>query len=83
MFRVRAGDVVVFPPRSVHGIDVDADGRMYSLQMMLPNDMFAQLVHSGEAQDALDEHDLCTLLAVGCSLLGSEGGSDDVARLGR
>jgi len=38
---VRAGDVVVFPPRSVHGIDVAEDARMYCLELMQPNDMFA------------------------------------------
>ena len=38
---MRAGDVVVFPPRSVHGIDVSEDARMYCLELMQPNDMFA------------------------------------------
>ena len=40
-FPVRAGDVVVFPPQSVHGIDVSEDARMYCLELMQPNDMFA------------------------------------------
>ncbi len=40
-FPVRAGDIVVFPPRSVHGIDVSEDARMYCLELMQPNDMFA------------------------------------------
>ena len=40
-FPVRAGDVVVFPPQSVHGINVSEDARMYCLELMQPNDMFA------------------------------------------
>lgn len=40
-FQVRAGDVVVFPPQSLHGIDVSEDARMYCLELMQPNDMFA------------------------------------------
>lgn len=40
-FPVRAGDVVVFPPQSLHGIDVSEDSRMYCLELMYPNDMFA------------------------------------------
>ena len=33
--------MVVFPPQSVHGIDVSEDARMYCLELMQPNDMFA------------------------------------------
>ena len=47
-FPVRAGDIVMFPPRSVHGIDVSEDARMYCLELMQPNDMFAgalQAIH--------------------------------------
>ena len=32
---------MVFPPQSVHGIDVSEDARMYCLELMQPNDMFA------------------------------------------
>ncbi len=30
-FPVTAGDLVVFPPRSTHGIDVASSGRLYAL----------------------------------------------------
>lgn len=36
--QVSAGDVVVFPPRSQHGLDVSGAGRVYCLQMMLVRD---------------------------------------------
>ena len=51
-FPVRAGDVVVFPPQSVHGIDVSEDARMYCLELMQPNDMFAgegRLAHTSSS----------------------------------
>lgn len=33
-FAVGAGDAVVFPPASLHGIDVSGAGRMYCLEFM-------------------------------------------------
>ena len=64
---VRAGDVVVFPPGSMHGIDNGPASRMYCIELMLPNQMFAELVHSGRSTGGLDDLDLCVLLAQGCS----------------
>ena len=64
---VKAGDVVVFPPGSVHGIDNGPASRMYCIELMLPNEMFAELVHSGRSTGGLDDLDLCVLLAQGCS----------------
>ena len=64
---VKAGDVVVFPPGSVHGIDNGPASRMYCIELMLPNQMFAELVHSGRSTGGLDDLDLCVLLAQGCS----------------
>ena len=32
---------MVFPAQSVHGIDVSEHARMYCLELMQPNDMFA------------------------------------------
>jgi hypothetical protein len=59
---------VVFPPTSVHGIDTSpSHGKMYCLEMMTTNDMFAEMVRSGTAVGTLPEEDLCVLAAVGCS----------------
>lgn len=44
-FPLAAGDVVVFPPRSTHGIDVAPSGRLYALVRhlkMLPNTQSSQ-----------------------------------------
>ena len=35
-FPLAAGDVVVFPPRSTHGIDVAPSGRLYALVRATP-----------------------------------------------
>ena len=62
------GDVVVFPPGLVHAIDNkdDAQGRLYTLQLMAPNDAFAERVQSGEALKSLEDEDICALLAERC-----------------
>ena len=50
------GDVVVFPPGLVHAIDNGgANGRLYTLQLMAPNDAFAERVQSGEALASLED----------------------------
>lgn len=36
---VRAGDVVVFRPGALHGIDNGPDSRMYCLELMVPNEV--------------------------------------------
>ena len=65
-FPLAAGDVCVFPPGSVHGIDnLDPSGRLYCLEFMVPNERFAEMVRSG-TQDSLDDDDLCALVARGC-----------------
>ena len=64
---VAAGDVVVFRPGSVHGIDNGtALGRMYCLEVMLPNEQFAEFVRSGTDTGQLGQDDLCVLASVGC-----------------
>ncbi|KAK9843682.1 hypothetical protein WJX81_002112 [Elliptochloris bilobata] len=65
-FPLKAGDVVVFPPRSTHGIDVAPSGRLYALELMQPNDMFAELVKSGRPTGGLRAEDLCVLASLGC-----------------
>ncbi|KAK9860355.1 hypothetical protein WJX84_004348 [Apatococcus fuscideae] len=52
-FPVQAGDVVVFPPGSLHGIDNGAAGSMFCLELMLPNDMFAEFVQQDSLEQAL------------------------------
>lgn len=65
-FPLAAGDVAIFPPGSVHGIDnLDPFGRLYCLEFMVPNERFAEMVRSG-TQDSLDDDDLCALVARGC-----------------
>jgi len=66
-FAVGAGDTVVFPPATVHGIDNGPFSKMYCLEMMLPNEMFAEFVKRGMPTGGLNNDDMCTLVAVGCS----------------
>eukprot|EP01023_Acetabularia_acetabulum_P008014 TRINITY_DN13492_c0_g1_i2.p1 TRINITY_DN13492_c0_g1~~TRINITY_DN13492_c0_g1_i2.p1 ORF type:complete len:204 (-),score=26.38 TRINITY_DN13492_c0_g1_i2:121-732(-) len=65
-FSVKEGDVVVFPPTSVHGIDNGDMRKMYCLEMMLPNDMFAEFVKQGSLTWGLHQDDKCILTARGC-----------------
>jgi mannose-6-phosphate isomerase-like protein (cupin superfamily) len=48
------GDVAVFPPGVVHGVDNPGDSQLYCLQMMLPNEYFVEWVRSGEEAGRLD-----------------------------
>mmetsp|Transcript_21036 Transcript_21036/g.63289 ORF Transcript_21036/g.63289 Transcript_21036/m.63289 type:complete len:517 (+) Transcript_21036:230-1780(+) len=70
-FPVAAGDIVVFPPTSVHGIDNGPDERLFCLELMLPNEMFAELVRQGIFSGALSDEDLCTLVAEECGYVKS------------
>ncbi|KAI8466610.1 MAG: RmlC-like cupin domain-containing protein [Monoraphidium minutum] len=63
---IRAGDVAVFPPHVVHAIDNPGDRRMYCLQMMLPNDMFAEYVTSGSLLGPLDSADMDGIISGSC-----------------
>lgn len=51
---VSPGDVAVFPPGVVHGVDNPSDSQLYCLQMMLPNEAFVEFVRSGEEVGKLD-----------------------------
>ena len=66
-FPVKAGDVVVFPPTSLHGIDNGPKSKMYCLELMLPNDMFAEFVKQGQPAGALRDDDMCIMVAQGCA----------------
>lgn len=54
---------------SEHGIDVSEGSKMYCLEVMQPNDMFAELVRAGMPAGLLQNDDLCILVAAGCSNL--------------
>ena len=64
---VRAADLSAMCAGSVHGIDVNEEAKMYCLEVMQPNDMFAELVRAGMPAGALLDDDLCILIAAGCS----------------
>ena len=66
-FAVKAGDVVVFPPTSLHGIDNGPTSKMYCLELMLPNDMFAEFVKGGQPAGVLRDDDMCIMIAQGCA----------------
>jgi quercetin dioxygenase-like cupin family protein len=63
---LRAGDVAVFPPHVVHAIDNPSSRRLYCLQMMLPNDMFAEYVTSGSLLGPLDRDDMAGIITGTC-----------------
>lgn len=69
-FGVKAGDVVVFRPGSVHGIDNGQGSRMYCLELMLPNESFAELVRGGRETGGLKEEDMCVIASIGCGNSG-------------
>lgn len=48
-FPVAAGDVVVFRPGAVHGIDNSAASRMYCLELMVPNEQVGQVGGAGRS----------------------------------
>jgi oxalate decarboxylase/phosphoglucose isomerase-like protein (cupin superfamily) len=57
------GDVAVFPPGVVHGVDNPGDSQLYCLQMMLPNEAFVEWVRSGQEAGSLDVSALQRLAA--------------------
>ncbi len=65
-FPVGPGDIVAFHPGSTHGIDNDMKQRMYCIEVMLPDEDFAEFVRKGSI-DSLGVDDLCILTRIGCS----------------
>jgi mannose-6-phosphate isomerase-like protein (cupin superfamily) len=61
--QVSPGDVAVFPPGVVHGVDNPGGSQLYCLQMMLPNEFFVEFVRSGEEAGRLDVTDVQALAA--------------------
>lgn len=60
-FNVSAGQVLVFPPGSKHGLDNLSQDKLYCLQLMAPNENFVEHVKMGENVGALDKEDICNL----------------------
>lgn len=57
---IRAGDSVLVPPTGIHMIENTGMGRLYTLTIMIPNEDFAELIHSGILVE-LDEEDMAVL----------------------
>ena len=64
-FSVAPGDIVAFHPGNIHGIDNGPNERMYCIEIMIPDENFAEFVRSGSAK-SLEQDDLCILIRVGC-----------------
>jgi hypothetical protein len=81
------GDAVVFPPKSIHGLDVpiEAATRAFALQLMLPGGDFAQHVRAGRQEAPLDAEDIRAALSHGCGGGGEgrDGFGGGAAALGR
>lgn len=60
---LRAGDSLLVRPGHEHVIENTGSGRLYLLQMMVPNDDFAELIRRG-APMTLDDEDLAVLRGV-------------------
>lgn len=65
---IRAGDTLLVPPTGVHEIANTGAERLYTLTIMVPNEHFAQLIHSGIRVD-LDEEDMAVLRRAPTALL--------------
>lgn len=65
-FPIAPGDIVAFQPGSTHGVDNGPQERMYCIEVMLPDENFAEFVRSGPLK-RLEDDDLCILARVGCS----------------
>jgi mannose-6-phosphate isomerase-like protein (cupin superfamily) len=61
---LRAGDSLLVKPGAEHVIENTGPGRLYCLQVMVPNDDFAELIRNGTPA-ALDAEDLAVLRRVG------------------
>ncbi len=59
---IRKGDFLSVPPGNEHIVTNTGEGRLYCITFMLPNEGFAELVRSGQAEP-LDALDIRTLTA--------------------
>ena len=58
--KICAGDSILMPPTSNHIIENIGSNRLYALCIMVPNEDFVELIHSGTPVD-LDEEDIQVL----------------------
>jgi hypothetical protein len=66
-FPLRPGDVVAFRPGTLHGIDNGQESKMYCLEVMLPNEEFAEFVRAGRDTGGISDEDLCVIAPLGCA----------------
>ena len=65
---IQIGDIIAFRPGATHGIDnTSAEEKIYCLELMLPNENFAEFVRSGLPIGNLNDDDLCIIARIGCS----------------
>lgn len=65
---IKTGDIIAFRPGAVHGIDnTSTKEKIYCLELMLPNENFAEFVRAGRPMGNLNDDDLCILARIGCS----------------
>jgi mannose-6-phosphate isomerase-like protein (cupin superfamily) len=57
---LQEGDSLLVPPTGTHAIENTGKSRLYTLTMMVPNEEFAELIHSGIPAE-LDTEDLAVL----------------------
>ncbi len=57
---IHAGDSILVPPTGIHAIENTGMDRLYTLTIMVPNEDFAELIHSGIPVE-LDEADMAVL----------------------
>ena len=57
---IQEGDSLLIPPTGIHAIENTGKSRLYTLTIMMPNEEFAELIHSGTPAE-LDEEDLAVL----------------------
>lgn len=57
---IQEGDSLLVPPTGTHTIENTGNSRLYTLTMMVPNEEFAELIHSGTPTE-LDAEDLAVL----------------------
>ena len=62
---MRAGDIVAFHPGSEHGIDNGMGAKMYCIEVMMPDEEFAEFVRGGQSS-SLRRDELCWLVRTGC-----------------
>jgi mannose-6-phosphate isomerase-like protein (cupin superfamily) len=77
-FDVRPGQLLVLPAGSLHRIESSAEGKLFAVTTMAPDDGFAALVNSGE-KAALDDEERAVLAQAPDDHSGSGPGASPLA----